>query len=125
MLSLRRTGMLPPGVLRLAHVHSISPPSSSRTRSTVACVPRTYFLPSLGSVGVVIGSEKTRNSRGPPLPLPSPSLASLSGLGVLDDADLSSCCSGFWVDDEFGETRTAWHMNERSVAPNGSLYSLR
>lgn len=112
--------MLPPGVLTLAHVHSISPPSSSLTRSTVAWVPRTYFLPSLGSVGVVIGSENTRNSRGPPLPsLPE------SGAAFFDEADLSSCFSGFCVDDESGEMRTAWHMKERSVAPKGSLYSLR
>lgn len=110
--------MFPPGVLKLAHDHSISPPSSSRTRSTVACVPRTYFFSSLTSTGVVIGREKTRNSRGPfeegeeDLDL---------DLGGEEDEAMGSCEEGCWVEEEEGEVTTEWVMKDRSVAPNGSL----
>lgn len=110
--------MFPPGVLKLAHDHSISPPSSSRTRSTVACVPRTYFFSSGTSICVVIGREKTRNSRGPSEE--GEEDLDLDSGGEEEEEALGSCEDGCWVEEE-GETTTEWVMKDRSVAPNGSL----
>merc|ERR1719487_388634 len=109
----------------------MSPPSTSRIRSTVACVPRTYFFSSLIGVSVVTGSENTINSRGPSALLPgappssappSPSPPFLSFFLVFLSFFATSAESPASSDEEgmLAATMTR-ERKDRSVAPNGSL----
>ena len=111
------TGILPPGVLRLAQVQTIVfPSSSSSTRSTVTVIPLTYFFSSGRGSAVVIGREKLRNARDPGL------------LGrVVDDSseESESSLESFASSFVGGSITRVRHWKLRSVAPKGSLYSLR